>query len=227
MESSKADTANQSDLTILSSTGKFGIKGIKYFGSILFIYGIVNTFYLIFSAYKFHAMDSTRYFSNIIVIVAVGILFTLCGLYLTYKYLLMDGIGVLYKHIAPFFKKLSSIVIDKISNVAVDKIHIKDAHLEKAFNVDNMLTEIYGHKVPSIAQKGLGLIIKQIPFTDIIVGVKDSIKDKDKEKASDILYTQIDGYVQNSILGGNSMRPVFISLLLNIIIQALLIYFIS
>ncbi len=214
----------QPNPSLISSTGKFGVKGVKYFLMVVFLLGFVNTIFLIISIFSFSAVEPmSKYLLCIFLIVILGILFTIGALYFTYKYLLIDGISVLYKHAAPFFRKLSTLIIDKVEHIAIDKMHISDAHIDKAFNVGNILAETYGQKTPRFAQKGISFIINRIPFTNLILNIKDSIKDRDKEKASSILYNEIDNYIRISILGGNSMKFMYWILPLNILFQIILI----
>lgn len=210
--------------SLLSSSGKFGLKGAKYFGLVIIIMGIINTLFIIISFFTFSEIPNPKYFSFILTVITLGVLFTVASMYFTYKYLLTDGIGILYNHAAPFFRKLSTFIINKIGNIAIDKMHIKDAHIEKAFNVGNMLTEIYGNKIPRVAQKGITYLVNQVPFTDLIVNIKDSIKERDQEKASISLYNEIDFYIKSSILGKNSMKWIYWTISLNIIFQIILIY---
>ncbi len=222
--SEKTQDHTPTNPSLLSSGGKFGLKGAKYFGLVIVIIGIINTLFLIISFFTFSEIPNPKYLGFILVVVALGVLFTAVSMYFTYKYLLTDGISVLYNHAAPFFRKLSTFIIDKIENIAVDKMHIKDTHIEKAFNVGNMLTEIYGNKIPGIAQKGITYLVNQIPFTDLILNIKDSIKERDQEKASISLYNEIDFYIKTSILGKNSMKWLYWMIPLNIVFQIILMY---
>jgi len=228
MEADYTQNANQQNSpSIWSNAGKFGIKGAKYFAFTLLLTGLVNTIFLIISIIKFYPVETTaKYVSGIIVIIAIGVLCTVGGMFLTYKYLLMDGLKVLYSHLAPFFKKLSTVIIDKISDVATNKVHITGQHIEKAFNIGNIIVEVYGNKVPKFAQKGITFMVKRIPFADLIGEAKDSLKDQDKEKASNLLYSQIDNYINTSILGGSSMKFLYWLIPLNIVLQSVAIYLI-
>lgn len=152
-------------------------------------------------------------------VLIVGILFTVGGLYLTYKYLIIDGIGVIYKHTTPFFKKLAVLLVDKAETAVTQNGEIKNKNLQKTVDTGKMLNEVYGRKVPKFVQKGINLIIGIIPFSDLLLSVKDDLKNSDKEKTSLILYNGIDNYIKNSILGGNSMKPVYFLLIFNIILQ--------
>ena len=225
----ETQSLNEKDkISYLSKAKKYGIKSTKYFTLTIFLTGLLNTIFLIISIIKFQTIESTaQYLISLLTVLVIGILITIAGLYLTYKYLLIDGIKVIYESLTPFFQRLSSLLIDKTSDLIANKTNIGDQHIEKAFKTGNIIAEVYGNKTPKLVKKGASLIVKQLPFTELIGEAKNCLKDRDKEKASDLLFVQIDNYVKSSIIGNNSMKFLYWLLPLNIAIQYVTIYMLS
>jgi len=215
----------QTEKTSLLATGrKFGAKGIRYFMLTLLTFGTLNIVFLIASVIKLKTIENTSsYILAIILVLFIGIGLTILACYLTYKYLIMDGLHLVYERLSPFFVNLSGKIVDRVQKTATGKMKIKDAHIEKAFNTGDMLTEMYGRKIPGYIRKGISFLVRQIPFSELAFNIKDSIKDRDKEKASELLYNEIDDYVENSIFGNNSMKWLYWLLPLNVIIQIFII----
>lgn len=208
----------------ISSAGKFGIKGVKYFILTLLVSGLINTIFLIISVIKFQSAETTdKCLIGVGIVIIVGLLCTATGLYLTYKYLMTEGIKTIYQHLMPFFKRLSTFIVDKTSTIINSKVGITNQHIEKTFSVGNIIADIYGNKVPKSAQTGVAFILKRLPFIDLFNEAKDCLKDQDKEKASSLLFIQIDSYVTSSIIGDNSMRFLYWLSPLNIVLQIIAI----
>lgn len=224
----KQNVQTKSSVSFLSSAGKFGFKGLKYFSLVLLIIGFINTIFLIVSIFKFMSVKPiSSYLLSIFVVLLIGVLCTIAAVFFTYKYLLIDGIKVIYGHLNPFFKRLSGIIVDKVSNFATDKVHISDKHIEKAFNIGDVFAEVYGKRVPKLMQKGISYIVKRLPLSEFIFNIRDCIRDKEKEKASELLFEQIDAYIGQNILGGNNMKFLYWLIPLNIILQITALYVIS
>lgn len=211
---------NNDKLSILKTTGRFGVKGLKYFLLVILLFASVNILSLIIAAIYLKGIDSTSLYAfGLILISVLGALFTIIALYFTYKYLVTDGLTMLYKQASPFFMRLCSII--------GEKIRMKDTHIEKAINVGGIIGEVYGQKIPRPAQKGITFIVNRIPFSDIILNIKNGIGDREEQKISSVVYEQVDSYIINSILGNNSMKWILWLLPINALIQFLLIYFIG
>lgn len=216
---------SENDISIFSSAGKFGLNGLKYFVLVIFLYSIINIFFFVLSIFKLSVIDSNfKYILCVLLVLVIGVLCTAGALYLTYKYLIIDGIGVIYKHMTPFFKKLSVSLVDKAESSISENGELKSENLKKTVDTGKMLNDVYGRKVPKLVQKGINLILSLIPFSDLLFNIKDNLQNNDKEKTSLILYNSIDNYIKDSILGNNTMKFLYWAIPVNIAIQLVLIF---
>lgn len=219
----KNPTSDQASL--LSSSGKFGLKGITTFSIMILIYGFINTVFLITSIIRFDEFIGSQFYSRTIAVVVIGIVFTAIAMYITYKYLIIEGVKVIYKHSSPFFQKLSCKIIEKGEYIAINKAQIKGEHIDKTFDIASIFTETYDRRVPQSMQKAINFLLKRIPFSEILIEIKDIIKDRDSETASNLLYNKVDEYIRTSILGDNSIKTAYLLSLANIVVQIIFIFY--
>ena len=204
---------------------QFSFKSLKYFVLVAILFAVVNIFIFSRAIISLKVIESMpTYILVLILIFFVGVFLTVLATYLTYRFLLLDGLAIIYTRSTPFFKKLSVIIIDKFEYLVVDKIKLKDSRVNKLFDVGAILTDVYGQKIPFVVQKSLAFLVNKIPLSELLFNIKDTLKDRDSEKASILLYNQMDNYIQGSLLGKGSMKWIFWFLPLNIILQILLIY---
>jgi len=216
-------TTDSNYKSLLSTTGKFGLKGAKYFSGVFVLFGLLNIIFFSISIFKLKVIESMPlYITGVVLVFLIGVGLTALAGYFTYKYLIIDGLKHAYKQMSPFFRKLSGKIVEQSGKV-VDN-NIKKEHREKALNIGNMISEIYGRKVPRYVRRGISFIVNRIPYSDLILNIRDTIQNGDKDEASNLLYNEIDNYITYSILGNNSMKWIYWLLPLNIFIQILAIY---
>lgn len=214
---------------VIRDTGKQSLKAAKWFILITILFVFLNILFLIISLTKYSGVDKTTMNTVYLVLsILIGIGVTIVAFSNTYKYLLIDTLHIVYKYLTPFFKKLSINIIEKVS--AKSENYSSNKNIQKSFNIGNVLLEVYGKKVPGIIQKAILFLIKRIPFSDFIFNMKDELEqknDRDDKRLSEILYQQINQYIQQSVFLGNSMKWIMWLLPVNIVLQIILIVMIK
>lgn len=209
---------------IVNDIKKQGLKAGKWFFIITILFGLVNILFFIiaFLLYIGSGIHSLLY---LICTLILGIGLTAFAFTNTYKFILIDTLSIVYKYLTPFFKKLSILIIDKITSKTID--YSSDKKIQNSINVDNILLDIYGKKVPSLLQKAILFLIKRIPFAEFIFNMKSELEEKKTDKLSVILFDQIDQYIKQSLFLSNNMKWIAWLLPLNIVLQIIFIYLIK
>lgn len=215
---------NKKQDSFFLTTGKYGVKGVKYFALVIILFGLGNLVTFLYSLYRFIGVEKGT--SEIMIfagIFVVGIIFTVLACYLTYKYLMLDGIHLVYKQMEPLVRKICSVVMNKLGTKAVDKE--SETKMDKVFNTQDLIEDIYGTKVPRPVRWGIAFVIDQIPFVSLLSEVKNARKNETTEEASEYFYQKVDHYIVSMIFETNTMKWIYWLLPLNMIIQYVLIYF--
>lgn len=203
--------------SIWSDTGKLGLKAIQSFLLTIFLFGFLNTIALGVSIYTLHNLS--MYGIGIVAVIIVGILFTVLGYNFTLKSVIISGLKLIYDRLETFFRKLCSLIVDRVTDTATDVAHLNNGHIEKAFNIGDIFYNIYGRNIPRFIQWIIKFVLKRIPFVSILTDMKDVLKSEDKEEASELLFKNVDSYIRNSILESNSMMWLCWVLPINAIVQ--------
>lgn len=209
----------------IKNVGKFGMKGVKSFIGIIILFGFLNTILLIVAIVTKNAIGSFINY-NALFVLLLGVLFNILALYLTYKRLFAEGVRVVYGETRPFFKKLSSVIVEKLVTIGTDNLKINSKHITKALNVDTMLAQIYGDKVPKLVQKVVLILIRRIPFYNFLYNIKDSLEERNTDKASLALFGQVDNFIDNLYSPKLTMSFLYWLVPLNVMAQLFVIYFI-
>lgn len=206
---------------LLKDVAKQGFKAIMAYSTSIILFGITNITIFIFWLYKSNNILN-EYFIKMIICLIFGILFTFLAISFTNKFILLDTIRVAYKHLESFFERLCTKIIDIVVNNG-NNITGKDIH--SFLNIKSLMIQSYGEKMPKILQKALFFLINKIPFSDFLIKMHENFKQiKDQRKLSYILYSYLNNYIQNDLLGNVSMKWIFWLYPLNVTIHIILFY---
>lgn len=216
----------EKQLNFFATAGQFGIKGIKYFSLVLLLFGLLNIILFIIAVYTLNRLSSVPQIIFTILFFIIAIIFVAISLYFTYKYLMIDGLRTAYKFMSSFVKKVCNNIINTLSATATDKLNIDEKYINNMISKGNWLTGIYGKKIPSKARKTISFFLRRVPMASILIGLKDSIRGKSKQQASNLLFGKVSSYITDSILGTNDMKWIYWLLPLNVGVIAVLLYII-
>lgn len=185
-----------------------------------------NLIFLIFANMS-RALQYGPEYKVIIIELLIAIIFVILALLATKRYALLKVVSVIYKYLAPFFKKLCTQLVGKIYQRGV-KI-TKNDKISNLINIGMLWKESYDTKVPRLAQKGIVFLINKIPFAELFLRAKSELannkEDENHVVISGLLYQQIDQYIQEKILKTNTFIFIFILFLVNVAVQLGVNYF--
>lgn len=197
---------------ILKDTAKQGVKALAWVCGVFILFVLINLIFIIYNAVN----NSSYGYLVVIFAIIIGVLSTFIAILQTYRYIVTDTLSVVYKYLIPIFKKICFKVIDSVVNMG-NKLSGKD--INRNINIGALMIEVYGNKLPRLVQKGLHILIAQIPFSDFLKSMQKDLSERKSDKMlSEILFRHLDAYLL-SVFKSNSMRFVFIILGVNILLQ--------
>ena len=200
------------------------IKMLLVFIFILLLFVLFNLFFILVRNIEYYHLEEINYL-RIGIQILIGLVFIICSLIFVRSYILVNTISLVYRYLTPFFRKLSMVITNKVYDKSLDLSQTK--HISKTLDVGSILKNTYERKIPRIIQKGVGFLINQIPFADFVINIKDELKKEDstntsKEQVNNLLYNQMNNYIQNSIFSSNNLYWVLWLFPLNVVVQVLL-----
>lgn len=207
---------------LIKKGGKLGIKAAGRFFLLMFLFGAVNGGLIVIALIKLFLNEINR--NNIIgvvlvVLVAVGAI--AYAAYRAYRNILIDTIRVVYESLTPYLLKMCSIIIDKTEKLFRGNKKPTRTLLIKTIDFSKLVYDQL-QKIPRFIRRIIVFILEQIPIAEILIGLQSDIQDGRKEDASQRLFEQMDGFIQDTVFG-NSGQWVLWLLPLNVIVSLILI----
>mgnify|MGYP006928158305 CR=1 FL=1 len=212
-------------MLLLAKGKSLGVKGVTRFVFIILLFGAVNTFIYISAlvvALMYHSEISLSGLSFLLWVILTGFAFTFFAGYKAYRYAIIDALRVVYSGLGPVFKSLTGSLVDKAGEMYSSSNSIDSNKLESSVDIISILKDKF-ERIPRLLRKGIGFILNRIPFVSMLDDVSGDIKAGNQNEAKDKLYSNMDGFITNTIFGGNNTRYVYWLLPLNIVIQIILI----
>lgn len=208
---------------LITQGGKLGINGVKRFFSILFLFVTVNILLFFFCLYRFFVTDFTfTKLGMVFFVLIIGILITIHAMYRTYRYVLVNAIQVIYENMTPFFYKIVEDLIHKTEKAFEEKIDIKSSHFAKSIDFSKTIHNKY-KKSPRLLRKGILLILKRIPFSSLLLEMREDVISGNKQQACEKLFGKMNDFLNDRIFGNNHTRWVYWLLPVNILVIIALI----
>ncbi len=217
--------ASPSPWRILFEGGKLGVKAIKHFFLIVFLFLFTNTILFFYALTRWFMTGLEINKPNLLAILftfLLGLAATLYAAHQAYGYVLIDTIRVIYENLASLFQKICEIIIDKAEAIFKGKKQVSDKALANALDFGKMINEKF-QKVPRFIRRGVIFIMDKIPVVGMLMELKDDLEAGNKEDASFKLYMSIDDFIQENIFGNNTVSWIWWLLPLNIIVIGILI----
>jgi len=210
---------------LIKEGGKLGVKGVRRFFAVLFLFSLTNT---ILFFYSISRLFSTEFEFNkilfVLLVLLLGLAITIYSAYRTYQFVIIDTMRVIYENLSSFFQKISERIVDKAESKFKGQVDLTKDQVAKALDLGKMVNSRY-QSAPGFLRRGILMILKRVPFAGMLMDLKDEISQGNKAEASAKLYTKMDGFITNSIFGNNHTRWVWLLWPLNILILALIIQY--
>lgn len=214
----------KSPLRLLLNGSKLGIKGVKNYVSLMLGFLVLNIVLWIVAV---SLLVSTGFtvgkFSIVLLIFLIGVFVIAYAGYRGYRYAIFDVILAIYKQYDTLVKKLSDTIVDKSFRFYQEKKETKSPKLSKALDFTKMVNSI-SKGIPGFFQKRLVTILNKIPFVDFIKNIESDISSGNVSVASEKLFTSMDRFVRETLLGSASLTWAWWLFAENIIIVGIFIY---
>jgi len=179
---------------------KYGITAYKRPILLLLLAFLSGAIVFFFGMYKFFVVGA-ELVNLLYILVNIAASSILIGfmLFSAYNFLILDVMRVINKNLNPLYKKLCSILIEKIALLIEGENVDLNKDLKTTVNIALIIDE-YFQKIPKLIRKGVTLLLKRVPLIGMLTELKAEILN-DKEKASTLLFTEIDSFINESIFG--------------------------
>jgi len=218
-------TAAKSPKSSLIMASKYGIKSFGkvigvflLFAFINFVCGILILSQWIYSSY------TTENGKLMLIVILLGIVFTVYATTKAYRNFIFDIMKSSYKKLTPVFKKLSSSFVQNSDAIRTGEFEVKQKEIKKVLRTGGFINE-QKQRLPKVLQKGVWLLLKQIPIIGMLAEIDETVRQENKEKASEELFHKMDTHIENKLLNQISFKWIFWLLPLNIIAQVYFLYY--
>jgi len=208
---------------LVTQGGKYGVKGVKRFFGIIFIFLFTNLALLIFGGYEIYSTEFTKnklMFFGLLVL--FGLVSTAYAGYRAYQFVILDTFRVIYENLTSFFQKISDIIIDKSEKVLIDKEDLSNTQFSRVIAFGSLLENSFSW-LPNFLKRRLVGLLERVPFVGMLKELKHDVVTGDKALASQKLHGLLDNYFSN-FFSNNNTRWVLWMLPLNVIIMLFLIF---
>lgn len=210
----------------LKEAGKYSISATAKVVGTLFLFSVVNVFLLVFGFYYFFKEDySANRLYLLLLMIVIAVASTIFACMKMYNFVIVDAARVYFGKIDDFKLKIAGKIVDKLEN-GMNNNDINKTPVNKIINVADVVTDLYG-KVPKSIVKIFNFIVGKIPLMDFSTEIKDHIASGNKEAATQHFVTKTNEFFKENIFDQNNTRIVYWTLLINVILHILVLYFLK
>ena len=227
-ENSKLDDLielSEKPFQAITSAGKKGVKGLGKIIGICIGLALLNLIFFCIGIYRltvveYHAIQLV-YLSLSLFAGAGVVIFTA---YRGYQYCLMETMKDIYQESKQLFYAVCEKIIIQCETILKGTKTIGDKNLSQAIQIKNIVEEKY-KTFPSLVKKALIVLFNKLPLSHFLVPITQDIISGNRSGATDKLFQKVDEFMQESVFGMNSLRWIFSVLLVNIVAQILIVWF--
>lgn len=213
--------ASQLLSSALGHSKKFGIQGLKAVGLIALLFIPTNLLFGVISLFYYDTSNQTVYWASVLITWVIGFGMVIWAALRVYRYLIFKGLNTVYDSSESLVYGFCEQAVAQAARLSGDYFKMDADKLQKAFEIDAMLSQSYTEKVPEAARKVIQLVLERVPFGGFVLGVKDVIVRGDQAGAAQLLHGKIDDYVHDNLFGDVNMRWMFWFWPLNVVIQVI------
>ena len=219
-DSSKPISNRPSLKSILKLTAQIGISGSKIMLFVFFTFGFINLGWTIYAILRLFTLEFTWMNIGVLVLVVLlGVGFTLLACYFTYRYIILLSIKKVYDMTLEQRSKISEDIIRRVESTFKERAELSQAQLGMAVSWSQTVYRYY-QAVPVFFQSGITQYLNRIPMTSFIIEVKEDIIVGNRSLAAEKLRGLMDNFFEEKILGSANNRLTWLLLL----VDALVLY---
>lgn len=208
-------------IKFLLSAAKLGVKGVKKALIMIILFAVMNFIFFSLSivVYALSSFSEPQMFA-ILKITVAGLTGIAIAGYIGYNYVVVDAFKFIYEKNTKTVKTLCGYFILYAADLFKNNIKAKDENVQKAVDISKIINDKFA-KAPKILRKILNFIFKKIPFSNMIMEIKELILSGDEEKATNALFEKVNTFILESIFGGNSLKKAYITLLIVFLVNSI------
>lgn len=196
---------NITDLrSLLLAGGKSGLKGVTRLILNVFLFGLSNLVLVVYGILKASAPNSSTW---ILLMVVLGIVFTLYVGYRSYRYVVIYGISGVYSGLGEPMNTLCARLVDQYANRTQGK----------GLQTQELVNNVFG-ALPGFLRKVLSFLLGRLPLKEILQSINADISSGNHTEAQRKLHLELDTRIQGFFTENNTKWVLWL-LPLNIVIQ--------
>lgn len=192
--------------SLIKQSVSLGIKGVKRFFMIVFLFAICNLIMDIYAIVSFVTADYNQTkLINLLLLIVTGIAITAFAGYKAYQYLLINAAQFIYVHSKERIEDTCYNIILKADLLFKSETFKNKTQSEGLQATASLITDFY-EKQSSFIKKGLHIILNRIPMASILLNLRTDILNGNHKETAQKLCALIDDFVSQNIFEANNTK---------------------
>lgn len=193
-------------LLLIKNSASIGIKGIRRFLTIVFLFAISNIIIAIYAIVSLMLANySNTKLINLLLLIATGIAITAFAAYKAYQYLLINAANAIYINSHETIKNLCTTIVVKAnlffkSESFISKTNNQSLHSTKAF------IDAFYEKQPVLIKKGLQRILNRVPVAQLLLDMRSEILNGKHQDSSEKMLGLMDNFLTRNVFEANNTK---------------------
>jgi hypothetical protein len=191
---------------LIKESGNMGIKGVKRFFLIVFLFAISNFILDIYAMVSFISADYTNTkLINLFLILLTGIVITTFAGYKAYQYLLINAANAIYINSQASIKNLCTQMVLKADHFFRSE-SFKNKTSKLGLESTKSFIDGFFVKQPSLLKKGFQRILNRAPIAQLLLDARKDILNGNHQDSSDKIFGLIDNFLTQNVFETNNTR---------------------
>lgn len=213
---------------LLGNAKRLGVKSTTRFFLLLFLFGIVNVFFIIETSLEAWSGSSLK--STELILAFLSILFGVCMvglvLYWSYRNLVKEVYHLLYALNPQFFRSLSDCLVEHASHILQTHSNIDSADWLDSMDLSENLKS-RSAELPNYLRQVAVYIASKVLVMDAVSMLPSDLKSMEIQLVKANFYQRTHDAITEDVFGKDHFNWVIVLLPVNLIIQMIVLYFIS
>jgi len=193
-------------LSLIRNSASMGIKGIKRFFVIVFLFAISNFILDIYAIVSFISADYTNTkLINLLLLIATGIAITAFAGYKAYQYLLINAAQAIYTNSKETMLHFCKSLVLKAAHF-FNSDSFKSKSNNQGLQITKSFVEAFYEKQPLLIKKGFQRIFNRIPLAQLLLDLRTDIMNGKHDASAEKLFDLMNNYVTQNIFEANNTK---------------------
>lgn len=212
-------------LKLILQGGAMGLVAARKVLLMIFLFFVTNTFLVLYAIYIFIVGDAViGDLPWVLAVAGAGFICTALAAYKGYQFVLMEAIRICYRAMNGLFLQFSAFIVDKAAAIMQKQTPAGNKDLDFALNLSDMINQRF-NKLPFLLRKGVQMILKRVPIVGMVYELRMEIVQGNKQQASQMLFTKMDAFIEDSLFSKNNNRWMWILFFANLLVSLIIIQY--